>query len=150
MQSGRLSTSSLLQRLFKTNHIGRFIKHFDDQLEYVPFSAYISKLCADRGASPAQIIRKSGIERTFGHQLFSGKRTPSRDKVIQIAFGFGMNYDETQELLKISRKSLLYPKVKRDAVVIYALTRGLGVMEVQATLDELSLPLLGKEERRYE
>ena len=61
-----------------------------------------------------------------------------------------MDYDETQDLLKIARKSPLYPKVKRDAVIIFALTRGLGIMDIQATLDELFLPLLGKEERNYE
>jgi len=150
MRSEQISTSSLLQRLFKTNHLGRFIRHYEKQLDSVTFSEYINQLCAYRGVAPAQIIKKSNIERTFGHQLFNGRRTPSRDKVIQLAFGFEMDYDETQALLKTACKSPLYPKVKRDAVVIYALKRGFGIMEVQATLDELSLPLLGKDERKYD
>ncbi|MDR2648696.1 MAG: hypothetical protein LBB94_03125 [Clostridiales bacterium] len=149
MNDEKISTGALLQRLFKTHSIECFITHYDKQMVSVSFSAYISRLCAEKGAAPSQIISRSGIERTFGHQLFNGRRTPSRDTVIQLAFGFGMDYERAQNLLKISGKSALYPRIRRDAVVIFALARGFGIAEVQSTLSELSLPLLGKEERRY-
>jgi hypothetical protein len=116
-------------------------------MEYIPFGARITDLCVSKNVKPGRVINKSGIERTYGHQLFNGRRKPSRDKVLQLAFGFEMNYGEAQELLKAARKSALYPRVKRDAVIIYALNRGLGVYDVQATLRDLNLPLLGKEDR---
>jgi transcriptional regulator with XRE-family HTH domain len=81
----------------------------------VPFHAYINRLCAEKDVLPAYIIKKSGIERTFGHQIFNGKRNPSRDKIILLAFGFDMDYDETQALLKSARKSALYPKIERPS-----------------------------------
>ena len=142
-----VTTTTLLQRLFKTASIARFVKHYDEQMGLVPFCAYLSDLCESRGVVAEHIILKSGIERTYGHQFFNGRKKPSRDKAIQLAFGFEMNYDETQELLKAARKSALYSRVKRDAVVIYALKQGLAVEEVQATLYDLGLPLLGKEDR---
>ncbi len=147
MSDGELSTSTMLQRIFKTTSIGRFIKRYDKQMENAPFHIYISRLCENRNIVPERVIRKSGIERTYGHQLFNGRRKPSRDKVLQLAFGLGMNYNEVQELLKVARKSALYPRVKRDAVIIYALKRRLSFEDVQTTLFELSLPLLGKEDR---
>ena len=150
MDEARISTSGLLRRLTRTKNITGFIKRYDKQTEYVPFSEVVNSLCAERKVTPAQAIKQSGIERTYGHQLFNGNRTPSRDNVIRLAFGFEMDYNETQTLLKRARKSALYPKLKRDAVVIFALNRKLNIMDVQLTLDELGLPLLGKEERTYE
>jgi hypothetical protein len=143
----KISTSGLLQRLFKTASISRFIRHFEGDMTHIPFDVHLTNICRDKDTVPEQVIKKSGIERTYGHQLFNGRRKPSRDKVIQLAFGFSMNYEETQELLKMARKSDLYPKLKRDAVIIYALTRQLGVSTVQDTLFELGLPILGKEDR---
>ncbi|MDR0819010.1 MAG: hypothetical protein LBN43_05520 [Oscillospiraceae bacterium] len=147
MTDDSISTSALLQRLFKTSSIARFIKHYGEQMSRVPFNAYINRLCADKDTVPERVILKSGIERTYGHQLFNGTRKPSRDKVIQLALGFEMDYNEVQDLLKIARKSTLYPKIERDAVVIFALKKGLSVVEVQLTLKELDLPLLGKEDK---
>jgi hypothetical protein len=150
MHDEKVSTEVLLQRLFKASGAGDFFRQFDELTDFVPFPAYLKRLCAKRNVTPAFVIKKADIERSFGHQLFNGRRSPSRDKALQLAFGFGMNYDETQNLLKMSRKSLLYPKVKRDAAIIYALVNGFDVTAAQATLYELNLPLLGKEERKYE
>ncbi len=147
MQDDNISTSKLLQKLFKTSSISRFIKHYDQQMTPTHFSAHLSSLCKSRNTVSERVIIKSGIERTYGHQIFNGRRKPSRDKVIQLAIGFSLNYDEAQELLKIARKSPLYPKVKRDAVIIYALKHKTSIDDVQATLFELGLSLLGKEER---
>jgi len=145
MTEEKISTSTLLSRLFKTRHLGRFMEYYGSQMDGQPFSAHLGRLCEQRGLLPAHVIQRSGIERTFGHQIFNGRRAPSRDKVIQLAFGFGMDYDEAQTLLKIARKSALYPKIRRDAVIIYALDRDLSVIDLQDTLSELSLPVLGKE-----
>jgi hypothetical protein len=140
-----ITTSTLLRRLFKTGSISRFIRHYSEQARSIPFNVYIGRICDEKGTVPERVILKSGIARTYGHQIFNGTRKPSRDKVLQLAFGFGMDYDEAQELLKAARKSPLYPKVERDAVMIYALKNGFGLCEVQATLAEVSLPMLGKE-----
>lgn len=142
MREQKFKTSELLKKLFKTANISRFIKHNRDNMEVVSFDVYLKYLCRERGVLPAHIIKKSGIERTFGHQIFSGVRKPSRDRVIQLAFAFEMNYDETQYLLKIARKSMLYPRIERDAVIIYCLKNALPIHDVQAALFELKHPLL--------
>jgi len=145
MPNNRISTSTLLQRLFKTTSLERVINRFDDaELDVPLFHEYICNLCTEKGIVPEQIIKNADIERTFGHKFFNGTRNPSRDRVIQLAFGFCMDYDETQKLLIIAKRGALYAKVKRDAVIIYALKRGLDVFAVQATLYELSMPLLGE------
>jgi hypothetical protein len=147
MADEKTTTNTLLQRLFKTASITRFIGRYGEQMKRAPFKVYINQLCVDRDTVPERIIRTSGIERTYGHQIFNGRKNPSRDKVIQLAFGFELGYDEAQELLRMARKSTLYPKIERDAVVIYALNKRLSVDDVQATLEELALPTLGKDDK---
>ncbi|MCL2362741.1 MAG: hypothetical protein FWC73_13125 [Defluviitaleaceae bacterium] len=149
MNESKMTTKELLQKLFKTTSVKRFIKrHRGDMLD-LSFHTYLKEQCAKRKVSPAYVIEKSGIERTFGHHIFGGRKNPSRDKVLQLAFGFEMNYGETQELLKFARKSTLYPKIMRDAVIIQGLERKLKLDVVQAALAELNMPLIGRE-GRYE
>ena len=146
MAGKKIPTSVLLQRLFKTSSISRFINNYSEKAGGVAeFNEYINNLCAQKDISPKEVIKKSDIERNYGHQLFKGIRKPSRDKVIQLAFGFELSYEETQKLLAVARKSALYAKIERDAVIIYALKHKYNIQDVQLTLYELSIPLLGDE-----
>ena len=95
------------------------------------------------------VIKRSGIERSFGHQLFRGSRQPSRDNVIRLAFGFSLTLDETQALLRTARKSALYPKIKRDAIILFGLSHGKTMIEVQNIISENGLTLLGGEKYDY-
>ena len=90
------------------------------------------------------VIRQAQIERTYGYQIFNGTRMPSREKLLQLAFGFGRTFEETQELLKKSGKGGLYSKIKRDAACIFALSHRMHMQEVQELLASIGLPLLGE------
>ncbi|MCL2420960.1 MAG: hypothetical protein FWD03_03805 [Defluviitaleaceae bacterium] len=149
MSAQKLKTNELLQRLLRTTSVSRFIKRYDDYMDDTPFHTYLKAQCDKRGLSTAHVIAASTIDRRYGYHIFEGKKNPSRDKVLLLAFGLGMDYRETQELLKMARKSALYPKILRDTVIIQGLEHGLPLREVQDALAELSQPTLGKE-GRYE
>jgi len=138
-----VGTITLLHRLFKASNLGKFIKEDLKSVDVPLFHDYITSLCAERGEVAERIINKAGIERTFGHQLFNGIRKPSKDKVIQLAIGFGMDTEDTQKLLRIARRTALYPKIKRDAAIIYCLENHLTFMETQETLHVHGITLLG-------
>ncbi|MEL7604064.1 MAG: helix-turn-helix transcriptional regulator [Bacillota bacterium] len=140
-----IPTSALMKKLFKTAGLKSFMDDYEGVFLTGDFCARLKQLCADRQISCAQVIRSCGIDRTYGYQLFSGVRQPSRDKVIQLAFGFPLCVEETQELLRVAGKSPLYPKIKRDAAILYCLRHRMDFCEAQATLQELSLPLIGRE-----
>lgn len=136
-------TSTLLRKLFRSNDLDRFLEENRAALAGPSFHEYVSGLLKERGIPAETIINRSGIERTYGHQLFNGTRKPSRDKVIQLAIAFGMNTDETQELLKIAGKPLLYPRIGRDCVLLYGISKGYGIMEIQELLHEKEMTILG-------
>lgn len=137
-------TSALFRRLFNTTDLEKFIERNAGEMEVPSFHAYITNLCKTTEQVPEQIIKKAGIERTYGHQLFNGTRKPSRDKVIQLAFGFKLDLDDTQKLLQIAQKNPLYPKIKRDAAILFCITHHKDLLETQSVLDSLGLTLLGE------
>lgn len=143
----KIDTDELLKLLFMESNLEHFMnKDMTDSL-LPSFSDYVTELCQSSGETPGKVIAGSNLDKSFGYQLFSGKRNPSRDSVIQLAFGFGADYDLAQQLLKIGRKSLLHPKVKRDVVIIFSLQHKYSVTEANLLLDEYSLPLLGEGNR---
>ncbi len=145
----KISTSTLLKKLFRTARLNAFMETYDSAFLKTTFKEAIQKLLSERELVCEHVIKNCGIDRTYGHQLFSGLRQPSRDKVIQLAFGFSLDIGETQELLMIAGKSLLYPRIKRDAAIMYCLKNKISFFDAQATLAELTLPLVGRE-GRYE
>ncbi len=143
----KLSTEELLKLLFIESSLDQLLARGSTSFGFPELSDYISSLCRQRGEAPERIIRRANIEKSYGHQIFSGRRSPSRDTVLQLAFGFEMDYETAQELLKIARKSLLHPRVKRDMVVVFCLQHHLSVVDCQIYLDKYGLPLLGEGNR---
>jgi hypothetical protein len=137
------STTSFLNSLLRAPDLEQFIKSNADQMLMPPFCEYITQLCKKCEEVPEHIIKRANIERSYGHQIFRGSRNPSRDTVLQLAFGFEANVDEAQELLKYAGKNALYPRVKRDAALMYCLHGRFTIVEAQRVLQEMGLPLLG-------
>ena len=142
-------TSELLRRLFKTPDFAAFLEENKDSVHINSFVEHLERLCADKNMIREHVIKRAGIERSFGHQIFRGSRQPSRDNVIRLAFGFSLSVDETQELLKIARKSALYPKIKRDAIILFGLSHKKTMIDMQNIISENELTLLGGEKYDY-
>lgn len=141
-KAGTVTTGMLWAKLFKTPSVSQFITENKEELDLPSFSEYITSLCKKRGENPEQVIKRGCIERSFGHRLFRGTRNPSRDTVLQLAFGLELGAEETQQLLKIARMSALHPKVKRDAAIAHCLHNHVGIIKAQQILLELDLPLI--------
>ena len=87
----------------------------------------------------AEII---GISRAYLYQIIPAKDTPPKtiktnpDRKILLALALELRFsvDETQHLLKYADKEELYPRRKFDAIIIYALERGLGLVKANTLL----------------
>lgn len=138
------TTNTLLQKLVNGKSLQKVLDSDAESFAEVPLTKYLQDLCEERDVVPEQVIKKAQIDRTYGHQIFNGTRNPSRDKLIQLAVGFGLSLDETQMLLKKAGKSVLYSKIKRDAACIYGISHGMNMMELQELLLSVDVPLLGR------
>ncbi len=138
-----MSTDELLGLLFKENDPENFFAQNESSLFVPSFSEYLNLWCKKHLEVPEHVIIRAGLEKSYGHQLFSGKRNPSRDTVLLLSIAMNADYKQAQEMLRIAGKSQLYPRIKRDASIIYCLNNHKSLIDVQILLQEFGLPLLG-------
>ena len=86
---------------------------------------YLFELLADRGMKRAEVVRGSGVNVTVVYDIFAGKSIPGRDRAIMLAFGLKCDFRETQRLLRLAGASELWPKVRRDAIIIWCINQGM-------------------------
>ena len=140
-------TKLLLERLFQAPDVSTYLRENAPLMEMPAFDRFLCALCEELSLSRAAVIARSDIPRNYAYQLFNGIRKPSRDKVIQLAFGFGLDVDGAQELLKLARQAPLYPKIPRDIVLLRCLHEKRSVRDAQAALERIGLTLLGREDK---
>ncbi len=75
-------------------------------------------------------------------KIFNGKKQPSRDKLIAIAFGLHLDTEETQRMLKLGGCSELYARIPRDAAILFAIQRGMSLMDTETALHDNGFPTL--------
>ena len=103
---------------------------------------HLKMLLSQKGLSKADVVRASLLDRSYVYQIFSGEKTPSRDKLIAIAFGLHLSDDETQKMLKLSGNRELYARDERDAMILFALHHKKSVFDVNELLFSHDLPVL--------
>lgn len=91
------------------------------------FDEWLRDLMASRGLARNRVIRDSRLNQTFAYQVIAGTRHASRDKLIQLAFGMGLDAAETCELLERGGANALMTSVRRDVAIAWCLQRGCSV-----------------------
>lgn len=128
------NTDTLQQELMSTNNLDRFLTENDASFRDVPLREAIQRIFDEKGMSKAQLAKQSGISEVYLHQLFSGRRFPSRSRLLCLCFGLGATVDEAQSLLQQARHAPLYSRDRRDAIIIFALSYHMTLFEVNDKL----------------
>ena len=128
------NTDTLQQELMSTNNLDRFLTENDASFRDVPLQEAIQRIFDEKGMSKAQLAKQSGISEVYLHQLFSGRRFPSRSRLLCLCFGLGATVDEAQSLLQLARHAPLYSRDRRDAIIIFALSHHMTLFEVNDKL----------------
>ena len=128
------NTDTLQQELMSTNNLDRFLTENDASFRDVPLQEAIQRIFGEKGMSKAQLAKQSGISEVYLHQLFSGRRFPSRSRLLCLCFGLGATVDEAQSLLQQARHAPLYSRDRRDAIIIFALSHHMTLFEVNDKL----------------
>lgn len=102
------------------------------------FVDYFYKIMREKDMTFKQLSVITNISLSHIYQLSSGLRGAGRDNIILISIALGLDLEQTQTLLKLSHNGMLYPKVKRDAIIICCIECGMSVMETEEKLAEKS------------
>ena len=126
-------TEELLNDLLFTDSLSSYLNNELLKTD-ISLSDYLNGQLEAKRLKKSIVIRNSKLNPTFAYQLFSGDRNASKDKLLQIAFSMGFDLTETQRLLKIANAGELYCKNRRDAIIIYCLSKELSLAETDDTL----------------
>ena len=135
-------TADLMNELNNTDHIDQYLKENDKHLIDQTVSQYLCNMLQEKGLSKASVIKKSEINEIYGYQILSGKRTPSRNKLICICICADFSLDETNETLKVAGFSPLFPKTKRDSIIIFGIQNQYPIWKINESLFEHQLQTL--------
>ncbi len=137
-------TEKLLEELKSYADFGEFYRENRELVASVTLSDYLNELIEKKHLNKADIVANSEMSEVYVYQIISGiKPNPKRKKLLCIAFGMNLTLDETQLLLKKTGYAPLYAKNPFDAVIIYGLSKRLGIVDVNNLLFEYDQETLG-------
>lgn len=96
--------------------------------------AGLTRLYETKDLTKAELARRSGISEVYLHQVFAGRRNPSRDRLLCICVGLGITLDEIQRMLTQGSYAQLYPRTRRDAIISYGVVHQLPLGEINDKL----------------
>ena len=102
------------------------------------FPQTLRDLLEQAGISAPEWMAASNISKSYGYQILRGERTPGRDILLRTALALRLSLKETQRLLAVGGCGALYPRVRRDAAMIFALNHNMTLLETEELL--VSLP----------
>ena len=127
-------TNSLQQELMDTPDFDRFLSENQDSFRSGSTHELLNALFQKRSISKAALAKQSGMSEVYLHQVFSGRRNPSRNRLLCLCFGLNATLEEAQELLKLCGLAQLYPKNKRDAIIQYGILNRMSLFAVNDKL----------------
>lgn len=135
-----------LTTILKDKHadIDQYFERYEGELLEADLGKYLCGLLEKHGLQKKDLIFASGRERSYCYQLLNGtRRNPSRDMLLAIALGLHFTCDETQTMLRIAGLSPLYPRIRRDAVILQQLTAGKNLYECNDRLAACGEVMIG-------
>lgn len=128
------STEELL-KLLQNLDIEEFKKA--DSFQDIAISDYLNELLSAHDLQTKDVILRLNMERSYTYQILNGRRHPTRNFLLRIAFLCQLSVDETQKLLTIGNRPILYPRNKFDAAVLYCLQHELNEEKLNELLKDI-------------
>lgn len=128
------STDELRNEIKTATDIEDYLTKNNTYLLKDSLSEHLHMLLSQKNLKRADVIRGSLLGRAYVYRIFAGDKTPSRDKLIALAFGLRLSDTETQKMLKLSGNRELYARDGRDALILFALQKNMTIMDANDLL----------------
>lgn len=128
------STDELKHEIKEVTDIEDYLEKNKAHLLKGNLSEHLYMLLSQKNLRRADVIRGSLLGRAYVYRIFAGEKLPSRDKLIALVFGLQLSDEEAQKLLKLSGNRELYARDGRDALILFALQRGMSIMDTNGLL----------------
>ena len=128
------TTDDLTQELMEQADLDRYITENEAYFAEMDLISVLTRLYKKCGLSKAELARRAGMSEVYLYQVFSGRRRPSRDRLLCLCFGLGAGLEEAYLLLKGMGYAPVYPRLKRDAIISHGLLHRTPLTEINDKL----------------
>jgi hypothetical protein len=125
-------TEEMLDELLSTPRVQTFLDAHN--LDTPSLAMFLNEQLAARNLKQSDVLRVAGIEPTFGWYIFNGQRGAGRDNVLKICFAMGFDVRTANRALQAAGANTLYPKNRRDAIIIYCLGHSATLLQANEAL----------------
>ena len=135
----KIISTGELYRMISTNpeNFEQKIVENDEIFIQTTVSGKLTELMNRHGKQPSDIISKSLLSKSYFYQVLQGERQPSREALIKMGIVCECNADEIQHLLLIAGEGVLYPKIRRDAAILFCIGKKMSLYETDEFLTEI-------------
>ena len=131
------STDELMNILKTEPDINHYIKENSGEMVSGGLSEYIAELIEKKGLTVAKAARRGQMSDSYFYKINQGRKINiSRDKIIQMCFGLGLDIEESRRLMRMARVGELYPRIRRDSIILFCLEKRIDIIECDKMLDE--------------
>lgn len=139
-------STSTLENILKNTSMKDYKNFIENEIgdTYDSLSDYLLDYIGKHGLKQAELVRKSCLNRSTGHNIFNGNRkNPKRDYIIAICLACEMSFEETNRALRFTNAGTLYVKESSDIIIIFCINNKIfDVMKVNELLAENGFPPL--------
>ncbi|MBR3952868.1 MAG: helix-turn-helix domain-containing protein [Oscillospiraceae bacterium] len=128
------NTDDLSQELMNSPNLDEFLSENRENFNTEEARDLLLSIFERNEITKAELAKHASISEVYLHQIFSGKRRPSRNRLLCLCYGLHATIEETQELLKLFGAAPLYPRNCRDVIIIYGIVHETGLLEINDKL----------------
>ena len=111
-----------------------YLKENEKEFDERSVGEILADVYEKKSITKAALARQAGMSEVYLHQVFAGRRKPSRDRLLCLCIGMEASMAETQQLLKQAAYAQIYPRNRRDAIISYGILHHISLNEIN---DEL-------------
>lgn len=130
----RLSTTKLFHRIAQASSLHQAVEAGTVEMN---LKQQLEKLLEESGLDIPTLAQKMVASRVHMYQIFEGIRKPGRNMLLRMAFALSLSLEETQRLLTVAQRGVLYPRVRRDSAIIFMLQHGYTLPKADEALREI-------------
>lgn len=127
-------TTKLQKALSSSADLTAFLKENEKSFLSETVTDVLNRILLEKKIPKTTLAKEADMSEIYLHQIFAGRRNPSRSRLLCLCYGFHLSLDETQKLLKECGHAPLYAKNRRDAIIIYGLIHKNSIFEVNDQL----------------
>ena len=131
------STDELMKILKSEPDIESYIEGNSEDITNISLTQYIEDLLKEKKLTAAKVARRGQMSDSYFYKISQGvKENPSRDKIIQMCFGFALDAEESRRFMRVARVGELYPRIRRDSIILFCLENRIDILECDKKLEE--------------